>query len=155
LSWFTKEEHKKVIRYGDKTVLVDVTQAKEEVAKEPRELMREEQMEPKRVHPWQTPRGKKFIDSMKTGVKKLDRKIVNYNRRYNPHRGGGNFNPWGSTFDRGMVSMQKPRSSKSKTKYAVVGGKAYPIAGTGKKKTGKKKTKRSSSGAFSFDFGSW
>jgi hypothetical protein len=81
---------------------------------------------------------------------------VNYNRRYNPHRGGGNFNPWGSTFDRGMVPMKKPRSSKPKVKgrkYVIRGGKAYPIAGTGKKK--KHKKTRKPRDAFSFDFGSW
>jgi len=48
-----------------------------------------------------------------------------------------NFNPIGSTFDRGRPKQsRKPQASK---KYAIVGGKAYPIAGTSKKK--KKKTK--------------
>lgn len=52
-----------------------------------------------------------------------------------------NYNPFGSMFDTGI---QQPRKKKtgSKTKYKVIGGKAYPIAGTSKKKkrtTSKKK----------------
>jgi len=61
-----------------------------------------------------------------------------------------NFNPFGSSFDTGMTPMKHPKSKSksSKTKYAIVGGKAYPIAGIGKKKKKKssKKKKRSSSG---------
>jgi len=49
-----------------------------------------------------------------------------------------NYNPFGSMFDTGLT---KPKTkSNSKTKYKVIGGKAYPIAGTGKKKTKKKQS---------------
>ena len=50
-----------------------------------------------------------------------------------------NYNPFGSMFDTGMPRPRKKKTSK--TKYKVIGGKAYPIAGTGKKK---KKTRRKS-----------
>ena len=51
-----------------------------------------------------------------------------------------NYNPFGSMFDTGLgykrPSVKKPAS---KTRYKVIGGKAYPVAGTGKKKTVRKK----------------
>lgn len=60
-------------------------------------------------------------------------------KSYSPRN---NYNPIGSMFDTGM---SRPKKKKSKTKYKVIGGKAYPIAGTGKKrkKTSKKKTSKS------------
>ena len=104
------------------------------------------------------------------GVSKLDKKIVQYNRRSNimntqrtsrparPVTGFGfnppskvNANPFGSMFDTGLP---RPRpKKKGKTQYKVIGGKAYPIAGTGKKKTKKKKTSRSK--GFYDPFESW
>ena len=89
-------------------------------------------------------------------AKAVDKKIVSYNRNYNPmyqqpYRPSkrspayNNFNPWGSMFDSGM-DYKKPSSKKSSQKYAVVGGKAYPIAGAGKK--GKQKKKSGGSGGF-------
>jgi len=57
-----------------------------------------------------------------------------------------NFNPFGSMFDKGMKYPKRSKGpKKSKTKYKVIGGKAYPVAGTSKKK---KKKKRSSGGGF-------
>ena len=120
------------------------------------ELTREEQMEPKRVHPWKTVRGKQVIKKVHGGVKRIDKAVVDFNRRnpisggpsfgYNTHR---NVDPFGSTFDMGMQPMSQPRQHKkkktsSKTKYHVVGGKAYPIAGTSKKSRKKRRKKASS-----------
>lgn len=94
------------------------------------------------------------------GAKRVDAAIVKYNRTRNPlmqpqrkftprkktpaHQ---NFNPFGSTFDTGMPNM--PRKKSGGKKYHIVGGKAYPIAGTGKKK--KKKRRSSGLGGFNFD----
>jgi len=82
----------------------------------------------------------------------LERLDMGVNRMIGPprkHSGGGystsnNFNPFGSSFDSGMKPMKHPKSKSSKTKYAVVGGKAYPVVGTGKKKKKSSKKKRSS-----------
>ena len=101
------------------------------------------------------------------GVSKLDKKIVDYNRRGNrlttqqtrqprpvgsftfSNPGRSNANPFGSMFDTGI---QKPKKKKTgKTKYTVVGGKAYPIAGTGSKKKSKKKSTKHKRPGFSFD----
>jgi len=78
-------------------------------------------------------------------------------RRY---KTSGNYNPFGSLFDTGMTGMRrsrKPRGGGSKTKYVVKGGKAYPVAGTGKKKKKKSKGRGvgGGRGAFGFDYGSW
>jgi len=165
MGWFSKEE-----KYNPETGRFEVVEKPSLFSRKPREqevkeLTREEQIEPQRRHPWETPRGKQFIKTMGRGVKKLDQKIVRYNRKYNPHRSGGNFNPWGSTFDKGMQPMNvgfgsriksKSKPKSKKTKYAVVGGKAYPIAGTsGKRKKKTKKAKSKRFDAFSFDFGRW
>jgi len=57
-----------------------------------------------------------------------------------------NYNPFGNMFDSGMDIS--PMSTRAAKRYAVVGGKAYPIAGKGKKK--KKRRKSGGSGlAFS------
>jgi len=61
--------------------------------------------------------------------------------RIQPYTTRNNYNPWGSMFDRGM---SKPKATKPK--YHVVGGKAYPIAGS--KKKSKKNT---NTGIGSFD----
>ena len=55
-----------------------------------------------------------------------------------------NYNPFGSMFDTG-INYKGPSRSKTSKKYAVIGGKAYPVASIGKKK---KKRKRSSSSGF-------
>ena len=80
------------------------------------ELTREEQVEPKRLHPWQTERGKKVVGGLKKAGSRIDKAVVNYNRTRNPIRPGApkistgfGFNPWGSTFDRGMTPMKKPK----------------------------------------------
>ena len=67
-----------------------------------------------------------------------------------PYRIDGNFNPFGSMFDSGMdYSRPSKKKTVSKTKYTVVGGKAYPVVGSGKKKSSKrKKTSGRSSGGF-------
>jgi len=56
-----------------------------------------------------------------------------------------NYNPIGSMFDSGMPGISRKKGSKKK--YTVISGKAYPIAGTGKKK----KKKRKSTGFGGFD----
>lgn len=61
-----------------------------------------------------------------------------------------NYNPFGSMFDTGINYSSRRKSSG--TKYKVIGGKAYPIAGTGKKK----KKSRSSGGFGKYDvFDNW
>jgi len=118
--------------------------------KEIKELTYEEQMEPKRQHPWQTPRGKQFIKSTKHGIKRVDRAIVKYNRRSTMN----NANPFGSTFDKGMPQLHKKKKKHSGSNYVIRGGKAYPIA---KKKTTKKKKKsnRRRDDPFNFDIVKW
>jgi len=101
--------------------------------------------------------------------RRIDKAIVKYNRTSNPLRGNhnpfgsmfdsgmnrpsakrysirNNYNPFGSMFDTGM-STRKPKKKTTGTRYAVVGGKAYPIAGS-KKKTSKKKTRSRGYGGF-------
>jgi len=93
------------------------------------------------------------------GFKRLDTTIVKYNRtrnilmqpqrKFTPHKSSpthNNYNPFGSMFDMGMQPMKKPKK-KSKPKYTVISGKAYPIAGTDKKK-GKKKRRSTGFGGF-------
>jgi len=88
-----------------------------------------------------------FTNRFVAGAKRIDSGIVKYNRTRNPMR--GNYNPFGSMFDSGQnYKERKPRSSSSK-KYAIVGGKAYPIAGSKKKKS--KSKRRRSSGFDMFD----
>ena len=118
-------------------------------------------------HPEKTKRakagrvGKKLLD---TGVeigKRVDKYAVSYakSQRGKPmpplgsYSFANNFNPIGDTFDRGRPKQKhSPQSSK---KYTVIGGKAYPIAETGKKKK-KSKSKR---GKYNpndpFDFPNW
>jgi len=61
------------------------------------------------------------------------------------YRARNNYNPFGSMFDSGLGkprSIPRKKSSGGGKKYAIVGGKAYPIANTkskGKKKKSKKK----------------
>jgi hypothetical protein len=69
--------------------------------------------------------------------KAIDKKIVAWNRsqgKRGPYSFDNNANPFGSIFDSGIDD-----TPKVKTKYIIRGGKAYPIAGSGKKKKGKKK----------------
>lgn len=56
-----------------------------------------------------------------------------------------NYNPFGSMFDTGLPYRKHSAKSQS-TRYAVVGGKAYPVAGGSKKKK-----KRRSDGFGGFD----
>ncbi len=60
-----------------------------------------------------------------------------------------NYNPFGNMFDTGMKYKSKPSKSNSSKKYTIIGGKAYPIAGTKSKK--KKKKSSSSKGYDMFD----
>jgi len=131
------------------------------IQREERSLTRKEQFPPPRQQPWQTPRGKQVIKGVKGGIKKLDNAIVEYNRKqYNKPRQRisnystqNNYNPFGNMFDMGMNYPRKPRKKQSsKTKYKVIGDKAYPIAGTGKKK--KRKSKHQSSRDWD-PFGAW
>lgn len=123
------------------------------VRKDIKELTHEEQHEP-RQHPWQTPRGKRVIKNVKGGVKRIDNAVVNYNRTRNPvgrqprqrmsnYSTHNNYNPFGSMFDTGMNYNRPRKKSSGKTKYTVVGGKAYPIAGSKKKKKQKSKRRQS------------
>ena len=57
-----------------------------------------------------------------------------------------NFNPIGDRYDKGRPKQKK----QSTPKYTVIGGKAYPIAGTGKKKK-KKTTRKKQTGYDIFD----
>ena len=70
------------------------------------------------------------------------RPAINYRVR-------NNYNPFGNMFDSGMNYKPKTTAKKtsSKVKYKVIGGKAYPLAGTGKKKK-KKTNRRTSMGGF-------
>lgn len=91
------------------------------------------------------------------GMERLDKRIVQYNRRtnimnpqrissrspYTKHSTKDNYNPFGTLFDTGMPKSKQKKPSGAK--YAVVGGKAYPIASMMKsKKKTKKKTSRKS-----------
>ena len=149
-----KEEHYHVERNGETRV---VKVEPEPVRSEVKELTREEQFE-QRKHPWKTERGKKVISGLKTGAKRIDSAIVTYNRKYNPARPNykmprqsassygitGNYNPFGSMFDTGMGYKKPKKKSSSKKQYAIVGGKAYEIAGTGKRKQSKSSRRRKS-----------
>jgi hypothetical protein len=64
--------------------------------------------------------------------------------RYNTNK---NYNPFGNMFDTG-IGYKKPKIQKASQRFAVVGGKAYPIANIGKKKKSKKKHSKN---PFSFD----
>lgn len=142
---FERDEEGKVIQ---------VTRNGQEVDTQELKMKTSEQLEreyyskhPEKRHP--------TLKKIGAGVSKLDKRIVDYNRRSNianPQRTGRsrptfnppsnrNANPFGSMFDTGM---QRPRKKKKKpkTQYKVIGGKAYPIAGTGKHKTKKKATKK-------------
>jgi len=105
--------------------------------------------------------GKKILDTS-TGIgKRIDKYAVNYAKSQQRSSGKplpplgsysvrNNFNPFGDTFDRGQPRQKK--KSQPSTKYAIVGGKAYPIAGTGKKKkkTQSKRRKHDPNDPFSF-----
>jgi len=130
-------------------------------AKSGRQLMDEYYVKhPEKRHPTLTRIGQ--------GAAKLDKRIVDYNRRsniMNPQRKSraryppvrrpsrSNANPFGATFDYGLMGQRtKSKKKKNKTQYKVIGGKAYPIAGTGgKKKKPMKKKSRSSNSFFDFD----
>lgn len=128
-------------------------------------LTREEQLEPKRMQPWQTPRGKHTIKKIGEGIKRVDKAVVSHNRRqpvksshvktYRPSSKSPsyqNYNPFGTWFDTGMP---KPRAKpKTKKKYTVIKGKAYPIANVGQKSSSRKrkgKKRRGSNLGFGFD----
>jgi len=82
--------------------------------------------------------------AMFSPLNRIDVVPVPYQRRaprspsFKPYRPSKNDrNPFGRMFDMGMPNA--PRMKTPKTKYAVVGGKAYPIAGSSSKKKKKKK----------------
>lgn len=63
-----------------------------------------------------------------------------------------NYNPFGDMFDTGMkVPKRKKSKGSSKKKYTVIGGKAYPVVGTGQKKKKTKKKRTSNVGYNMFD----
>lgn len=66
-------------------------------------------------------------------------------RRYSTKN---NLNPFGQLFDTGVTPMRKPQQPS----YAIVGGKAYPIA---KKKKKKKKSTRRRAGSDYDMFDNW
>jgi len=116
-------------------------------AKSGRQLMDEYYAKhPEKRHPTLTRIGQ--------GASKLDKKIVEYNRRSNimntnrksypavRRPGRSNANPFGYMFDTGLPKSKKQHKKKkgSNPRYVVVGGKAYPIAGLGGKKKDKKKS---------------
>jgi len=86
------------------------------------------------------------------GFKRLDSAIVKYNRERNIFVTGRgkpmqSFDPLENMF--GIQPIRKTKKKKGKTKYTIISGKAYPIAGTGKKKKkGKKKRRPSGFGDF-------
>jgi len=115
-------------------------------------------------HPEERPsaKAKKRIDGV---VKAFDEYSLRYAKshqgsRLSPSRGkpmpplgsysfANNPDPFGSTFDRGPRRIKTKKSSK---KYTVIGGKAYLIAGTGKKKKKTKSKRRKYNPNDPFDF---
>ena len=103
----------------------------------------------------------KTLRRMGSIIKTVDDKIVAYNRRntpikpFSPRRSSPtyrNYNPIGSMFDTGLKPMRTRQTAKSRAKYTVIGGKAYPIAGSKKKSKRKSARRKTSSG---FDMDSW
>jgi len=107
------------------------------------------------------------------GMQSLDKKIVDYNKRSNimnpqrsrissqryiPRGRKGDYNPFGNLFDMGMSPMSRSRVQQKKKKsdkqYAIIKGKAYPIASTIKSKKSKSK-KRKYKLNDPFDFSGW
>ena len=155
---FRKETHTHFERdeAGD---VVNVTRNGEDVTEE-RGWKSSEQLEREhyKAHPEEQHKTLKKIGSLATSI---DKRIVAHNRRtapikpFTPRRSSPtyrNYNPFGSMFDTGVKPMSMPKSH-SKTKYKVIGGKAYPIAGTGKKKkkSGNKKRNTGFGGMGGFD----
>lgn len=70
---------------------------------------------------------------------------VKYYSSYSPQR---NYNPLGSMFDTGMNYGRPHKKTMGGKRFAVIGGKAYPIAG---KKKGKRKKKSPGFGIGGFD----
>ena len=157
--WIPVEKEKKYVEIKDERG------GSVRVRRDSPELTREEQFPAKRQQPWQTPRGKRVIKSIGGGVKRIDKAVVDYNRTRNimgrqptrrqptrrqpkqsisSYSTQDNYNPFGRMFDTGM-NRPTSHKKKSKAKYTVIGGKAYPIAGTGKKKKGKKSSRRKQS----------
>ena len=136
--------------------VVQVTRNGQEVDPQELRMKTSEQLEreyynkhPEKRHP--------TMRKIGSGLAKVDKKIVKYNQTRNImyrkqpiQRGGysprGNANPFGSMFDTGMPHLPRSQKKKSKVKYKVIGGKAYPIAGTGSKKKSKKKSTRRKTG---------
>ena len=151
---FTREEKTHFERDEEgRVVKVERTRNGQPVSNEEAEMKSSKQLEREyyKEHPQEKHKTARKVISI---GKSIDKRIVNYNRRNPPSRvryvkysTKNNYNPIGSTFDMGLTPMRKPKMKKPKTKYHVVKGKAYPIAGTGKKKK-KKKSSRKTSGGF-------
>lgn len=80
----------------------------------------------------QQPKQKKKPSKIINIAKAIDKKIVDWNRSQGKRRSysiDDNYNPFGSLFDSGIDDIPK-----QKTKYIIKGGKAYPVAGSNKKK---------------------
>lgn len=159
MGWFTKKETTHFER-DEAGKVVRTTRNGEDVTREVRkpkwksekQLMQEYyEKHPEKKHP--------TLKRIGGGLAKLDKKVVKYNQGknimssgYHPSRKSpahDNYNPFGNLFDTGMSRPKTvKKQSKTTAKYAVVGGKAYPIADSGKKKKGKKKSKSKASFGF-------
>lgn len=109
-----------------------------------------------KTHPKESPQYKRQqkVQRVTKVAKRIDHAVVNYNRRQ-PYKIQNNYNPFGTMFDTGMT-RPKTKKPRTQTKYHISGEKAYPIAGTTKTKTKKRKTKRSSGyDPFNSSWGSW
>lgn len=68
--------------------------------------------------------------------------------QFKPYSTHSNYNPWGSMFDTGMSRPKTKKFNGGGKRYTIVGGKAYPIAGTKKKKSKRRSSGGSSWGGF-------
>lgn len=154
MGFFRREQHTKIVRDEQGNVLrLEKTGDRMGESRTP---VSDKLME-------QQPRQKKKPSRLIGFAKKVDNAIVNYNRDRNPLYGKphnvkkpsrSNANPFSSVFDTGM-SYPKKKSSKPKTQYVIVGGKAYPKGKTKTSKAKKRKTRRSND-PFDFDmFDNW
>ena len=180
MGFWTKKE-----RYNPQTEKFEAVERKPLFEKkepsEVKELTREEQIEPKRQHPWQDWSEQRKVQKKKekeayreayskSRVKRMTQlghkagsitlgdRLDNFSRGFNTgpsHRTQGNYNPFGSMFDTGMKKPSKKKSSSGKSKYIIRGGKAYLIVGTGKQKKKKSSSgrRKSRDDPFSFDVG--
>lgn len=165
MGWFKKESSTHFERDAEGRV-VKVTYSGDQLKDRPFDALMEQYY---REHPEERRSAKLKAGAVKLG-KKLDDWSRNYNKKakssgpmftWNPPKkssGGGRppmameFFNLGGTSSR--VSSRKKKSSGRK-KYTVIGGKAYPIAGMGKKKKTSGKKRRGYNPDDPFDFPDW